>query len=130
MPLILILDRNPHVRFTLADAFLTSGYQVLRDSRGAAGLTLVRIHTPQVVLVAWDLVDMAGLTFAQRLRVLPGVVQPALFLLGVDAAACRSDVGHYGVFPTPTDVAAVLTQVALVAPPESPLLLGAGMVGA
>jgi CheY-like chemotaxis protein len=130
MPLILILDRDPRVRCTLADTFLACGYHVLRDSRGAAGLTLVRIHMPQVVLLAQQLVDMAGLTFAQRLRTVPGLLQPALFLLGTDHPADRSEVGHSGVFPTPLDLAAVLTQVALVAPSERPPLLGARMVGA
>jgi DNA-binding response OmpR family regulator len=123
MPLILILDRNARVRAALAAAFLAQGYPVLRDARGAAGLILTRMHMPQVVLVARDLVDMDGLTFAQRLRAIPLVVQPALVLLGIDrAAVLGSAVDPCGVFPKPLDLAAVLTQVALVAPCDGALM--------
>ena len=131
MPLILILDRDARVRIALAEAFLAHGYAVLRDSRGAAGLILARIHLPQVVLVARDLVDMDGLTFAQRLRSVPLAVQPALVLLGMDRAPMlQRAVDHCGVFPKPLDMAAVLTQVALVAPADVPAPLRERMVGA
>jgi DNA-binding response OmpR family regulator len=130
MTTLLILDRDARVRTALAEAFLARGYHVLRDARGAAGLTLVMVYTPQVVLVAQNLVDMAGLTFAQRLRALPAVAQPALFLLGMDHPAHLMNVDPCGIFPTPLDLAAVLAQVALVAPRDAAPLLGERRVGA
>jgi DNA-binding response OmpR family regulator len=130
MPLLLILDRDARVRISLADAFLTRGYAVLRDSRGAAGLILARIHMPQVVLVARHLVDMHGLTFAQRLRATPLVEQPALVLLGIDCGTPLHAINHCGVFPKPLDMAAVLAQVALVAPCDGTALPRERLVGA
>ena len=110
MSLILILDRDARVRIALAEAFLAHGYAVLRDSRGTAGLILARIHMPQVVLVACSLVDMDGLTFAQRLQSVPLAVQPALVLLDMDRDAALHTVDHCAAFPKPLEMAAVLTR--------------------
>ncbi|HYF65105.1 MAG TPA: response regulator [Herpetosiphonaceae bacterium] len=129
MTLVLILDSDAHVRASLTSGLEHSGYQVLRDVRGAAGLTLALIHTPQLVLVGRDLVDMTGLTFAQRLRALPAIPQPILFFM--DAASPHIiDVGQQGVFAKPLDLAAVVAHLAQIVPPDAPLPLRERMAGA
>ena len=122
MTTLLILDSDLHVRALLAQHCAAHGYRVLQDATGTAGLTLVLTFTPHVVLVDRTLADIDGLAFAQRLRMLPFIPQPILYLLGMDQRAALIDVEQRETFPKPLDVAQVLTRLLQDAPPAGDAL--------
>lgn len=66
--LILIVEDEPQMQKFLRASLSAAGYRVMEASTGAEGLTLARMHNPDLVLLDLGLPDMDGMEVTKQLR--------------------------------------------------------------
>jgi two-component system KDP operon response regulator KdpE len=67
-PLVLIIDDEAHFRRFLRPSLTAHGYRVIEAATGDLGVTMVRQHVPDVVLLDLGLPDLDGIEVARRIR--------------------------------------------------------------
>lgn len=107
---VLVVDDDPDVRETLADAVEDAGRRVLMAQDGAEALrTLDEAPRPCLVLLDLKMWPMGGAEFLQRLqtRVDASDFPVVLVTADRDYHAARNAPGVVAVLPKPFDVAAL-----------------------
>jgi two-component system KDP operon response regulator KdpE len=67
-PLLLIIDDEARFRRFLRPSLTARGYRVIEAASGEDGVTMVRQHVPDVVLLDLGLPDLDGLDVTRRIR--------------------------------------------------------------
>lgn len=80
---ILVVDDEPTLRETLAEALEADGYAVVQAGDGRAALEQFRSHTPDLVLLDLMLPELSGLEVARQIRAESSV--PIVMLTARDA---------------------------------------------
>src|SRR3990170_4977643 len=80
---ILVVDDEPTLRETLADALEADGYAVVQAGDGRAALERFRAHSPDLVLLDLMLPELSGLEVARQIRAESSV--PIVMLTARDA---------------------------------------------
>ncbi len=111
---ILLVDDDPDLRRILAASMETLGYKVIAADDGAAGLEVLRTHTPDLVMVDFAMPGMNGADFATAARRLkPGL--PIVFASGyAETAAIEKAAGpHTVVLRKPFRIEELETVIAI-----------------
>ena len=85
LPLVLVVDDDPTVRFLAHEALAHRGFKVVEGENGGDALRLVQELSPDVILLDVMMPEMDGFTACSRLRVLPeGQHIPVLMMTGLE----------------------------------------------
>jgi len=66
-PSILVVERDPHI-LSQVRRILEAGYEVHTATTGQAGWRLFQSESPDLILLGWELADMAGLDFLAQIK--------------------------------------------------------------
>jgi CheY-like chemotaxis protein len=102
---ILIVDDDVQTRAILRIVLTGHGYTVAEAENGETALVLVVTQPVRVVVADLHMPRMDGVTFAQRLRVLPFTHIPHLIIMSASVPAHLIDVGQCATLRKPFDVA-------------------------
>lgn len=105
---ILIVDDDVHTRAILRIVLTARGYTVTEADNGETGLVMVVTQPVHVVVTDLHMPRMDGVTFAQRLRILPFTHIPHLIIMSASVPAHLIDVGQYATLMKPFDVEALV----------------------
>ncbi|OAI49014.1 Fis family transcriptional regulator [Planctomycetaceae bacterium SCGC AG-212-F19] len=79
MPILLVIDDEPHIRYSLRKVFEGDKGEVLTAATAAEGLALVRARNPEVILLDLQLPDGNGLDVFQEIHALDPK-RPVIFI--------------------------------------------------
>lgn len=89
-PTVLIIDDLVSSREVLYDMLVGEGYELLMADGGAAGLSMARLFTPDLILLDMMMPDIDGLTVCRELRADPQMAQvPVVFVTALDDREAR-----------------------------------------
>jgi two-component system, chemotaxis family, chemotaxis protein CheY len=109
---ILIVDDDPSILATVAEALADEGYQVETAANGAEGLDVVARSAPALVLLDMRMPVLDGWGFARSLRE-RGIELPLLVMTAAqDARTWAKEVGAVGTVPKPFGLDELLDAVA------------------
>lgn len=119
---VLCIVDDPATTRLLERVVARARLRVIAVRQGSLGLELAREHAPALVVVALDLVDLAGESVLRRLGVDPETAAIPVIVLSEDEdARLRRRMlraGARDVFALPLDVAAFEAVLATFAPPR------------
>ena len=83
MPKAMVIDDSKAIRMILAKNLNKLGYEVCTASNGREALALIEEQAPQlkVVIVDWNMPEVNGLEFTQRIRCLPAYSDVPLMMV-------------------------------------------------
>jgi CheY-like chemotaxis protein len=108
---ILILEDDALTRAILRTVLGTVGYTLVETDNGEDALNMVLAHQPRIVMSDLHLPGMDGLTFAQRMRLLPFIVVPHLIFMSASPPAHMIDVGQRAMLTKPFDMELLVAQI-------------------
>ena len=130
-PTILIVEDNPDISDSLADAFRFDGFEILQACDAVQALQLASEHRPDLILMDIQLPDLDGLSVARTLKSdpatkhIPIVAMTAYDIVGDQARAISKTCVGYTQKPVrPRELinlaSAVLKLPAPLQPPKRP----------
>ncbi|HAZ18646.1 MAG TPA: DNA-binding response regulator [Clostridiales bacterium] len=111
-PYILIVEDDPAVQKRLAAALENRHYQFRAASNGEQALRETMAHTPDVILLEWDLPDMDGICFIKKIRSRSAVPIIIISARGEDRDKIEAlDAGADDYMTKPFSVAELLARL-------------------
>jgi CheY-like chemotaxis protein len=90
MPLILLVERDPHVRALAAQFLAEAGYRVEIAADGQEALDRVRIVDPDLVICEILVPKLDGLALCRQLKANPGTSHISILVFSILAASARA----------------------------------------
>jgi CheY-like chemotaxis protein len=112
-PRVLVVEDEPDIRQSVADALEGEGYHVAVAENGAEALEIVACFRPEVILLDMKMPVMDGWAFVRTYRRTPpphGRI--VVFTAAADAARRAAETGADGVVAKPFDLDDLLRTVA------------------
>jgi DNA-binding NtrC family response regulator len=114
MALLLVVDDEPNIAFTLCETLASDELRVISASTAREGIDAVRARRPDAVLLDVRLPDMSGLDAFQRMHEInprvPVIIMTAFATTDVAIEAMRR--GAFDYFVKPVDLASLRQSVA------------------
>jgi diguanylate cyclase (GGDEF)-like protein/PAS domain S-box-containing protein len=110
---ILIVDDDPGLRRTLSDILRFKGYAPLAAGTGAEGLSLLRVHAIDLLLIDLGLPDMSGLDLLNRVK-MQSPDADTIILTGnatLDSAVEATNRGAFSYLIKPFEIEQLMLQV-------------------
>ncbi len=92
-PSILVVERNPHILSQVRRILEQEGYEVHTATAGRSGWDLFQSASPDLVLLGWELADMAGLDLLAQVKT-SGRCVPVVILAGASETAAIAALRH------------------------------------
>ncbi len=90
---ILVVERDPHILSQVRRILEQEGYEVHTATAGRSGWNLFQSASPDLVLLGWELADMAGLDLLTQIKK-SGRYIPAIVLAGASETAAIAALRH------------------------------------
>jgi two-component system nitrogen regulation response regulator GlnG len=97
MPTLLVVDDEPHVRYSFARVFQTESRRVITAETVAEGLRLFRSDRPEVVVLDLQLPDGTGLQAYETIRAI-SPKQPVIFITAHGTTSTAIEAMKLGAF--------------------------------
>ena len=81
MALVIVIDDTPEIRNLMSFVLAKEGYKVLEAKDGVAGLALIKLHKPDLVVSDVQMPGMNGFELVQALRQDPDIASTPVILL-------------------------------------------------
>jgi CheY-like chemotaxis protein len=110
--LILVADDDPAIRQFLADVLSDEGFDVVTAADGQAALERAQEHSPDLILLDYQMPVCNGRQFLARYRRFPGPHAPVVLLSAATSAPQRAgEVGADAYLGKPFDLPALFWLV-------------------
>lgn len=90
---VLVVERDPHILSQVRRILEQEGYEVHTATAGRSGWNLLQSASPDLVLLGWELADMAGLDLLIQIKK-SGRHIPAIVLAGASETAAIAALRH------------------------------------
>jgi CheY-like chemotaxis protein len=120
-PHVLVVDDDPVIRSTVAELLVDEGYDVEQAADGAEALQLVRVATPDAIVLDLMMPKLDGWAFVDQCRTVPGCDDVPIVVMSAthglhETAERLHAMGVRAVVAKPFDVDALIAIVRRYAP--------------